>query len=787
MSENLRHGRGFPGPLILSIAALLIASAVALSVSAAQAQDRLTFDIPAQSLDDALRAYSDTTGISVVYAPDTVAGLQSQAVSGSLTPREALSLLTQGVAVQSTFVSDSTVRIEAASATDGVLVLEPVVVQGQLLPTTQFETPTSVEVISGERLEDTGERSLLNIYARTPNVTVGPDGEGLAIRGFSNNGLGGGGNGQAITTQYDGVALPIRALQLLPISYWDVDQVEILRGPQSTQQGRNALAGAVVIRSNDPVFDNEFAARGELGSFDLYRGALMGNAELLEDRVALRVTYDRTEDDGAIDNVTTGSDRADFTDFRSVRGALRVAPTDTLDFTLSYRDTNTRLGEDRVDGALDADGDAITPPRETSFDFEGRREITARQLGLRAIWNINPSLTLDSESVMLWTDFDREQDVFQPDLGLFPETPGVIETADTDNDAFEQNLRLFFDYGPVSGVTGVFYTDTETSERAEFLDISGPTAQPLLTFEEGQDVTNAAVFGEVDVALDAFLPDVTLTVGARYDYEEQEGRADSAGLDNSFGAFLPKLGVTWDFAPTQAVSLTAQRGYRAGGAGFRALSGFTRDTFTFDPEFSNNVEVAYRGAFLQNRMQVLANLFYTRFTDLQVPLDPTPGDSFDNFTGNAGEAQSFGAEITLRGDVADGLLIYSSIGLLRTEFLDFVDESSGRDFSGNEFPSAPNVTLAFGGEYFFDNGLRFGIDASYTAEAESAPENDARFRQDDYFLVDVNASYDVGNGLRFGAYARNLFDVKYATTKLGTPEDQLGPPLTAGVFAEFRF
>ncbi|MEM8761604.1 MAG: hypothetical protein AAGE83_14980, partial [Pseudomonadota bacterium] len=158
--------------------ALVVATtlAAAIAVAPARAEESVTFDIPAQSLDSALRAFSDSTGISVVFSPDTVAGLRSQAVAGDLAPREALGRLTQGAAVQTRFLSDATVQIEAdlsdRSLAEGQpFVLDEVVVTARRTEEAVADVPGSVTVLSAEEIERSNIEDANDAFLRLPNVS----------------------------------------------------------------------------------------------------------------------------------------------------------------------------------------------------------------------------------------------------------------------------------------------------------------------------------------------------------------------------------------------------------------------------------------------------------------------------------------------------------------------------------------------------------------------------------------------------------------------------------------
>ena len=317
------------------------------------------------------------------------------------------------------------------------------------------------------------------------------------------------------------------------------------------------------------------------------------------------------------------------------------------------------------------------------------------------------------------------------------------------------------------------------------------------------EVENFAVFGETEVDVDWLLPGLSFTFGARYDLETVDNDIrtvatleppiplpfplpdDRNVTDATFSAFLPKFAVTYDWTPDIATSFTAQRGYRAGGV---QVNGFTQQVNEFDPEFTWNYELAVRSQLVDRRLTANANIFYTEWTDQQVPVPGPSGNSADFNIENAGESRLYGAEASLEAIVTENLDVFGSIGLVQTEFLEF--ESGGRDLSGNAFRSAPEVTAAFGGRYFFDNGLELSADASYTAGSFVDEFNDPNEESDPRFLVNAQLTY-VEDNWNAGFFVRNLFDNDYVTRRLTQRDSSqvliTGEPLTFGLYVGYQF
>ena len=680
---------------------------------------------------------------------------------------------------------------------DDAFELDPLILRGELQDRTLQDSQTSAAVETGEQLEARGDVDLQDVIQRTPGVASAFGEQGFSIRGIDQRGVGGGGVGLVVSTQVDGVALPTTQSTFFgPYSVWDLEQVEVLRGPQSTQQGRNALAGAIVLRSKDPTFEPEFKLRGEVASRDFYRWALVANTPL-SDTVAFRFSAETLRDDGFVFNETLDED-ADPQETDTYRAKLLWEPNATFTAVLSYSRTENFSGEDTINRTLSPDDDDVFLDLPTE---EGSRHDI---LGLRTEWEISDTLALETETSFYRQDYSRSEDG--------DSTPTFLASFDrtSDTEVFEQDVRLSFDTGDISGVLGLFYTEIDNAIPADFFidtgfAVGGPGAangifvNRFTDFET--DVRNFAVFGEAEIRADQWLDGLSFTIGARYDYEEfafdqvteysiplDPPFVDSAADDETtFDAFLPKIGVRYEFNEFQSLGLTIQQGYRSGGA----TANISGEISEFDPEFTTNYELAYRGSFYDERLRVAANVYYTEWTDQQVNrfVEVLPTGQADFEVVNAGESRMWGGELALEGEVNDNLSLYGSAAYANTEFVDF--ESDGVQLKGNQFPGTAELTVALGGRYQWDNGISVGIDASYTDGSFDDIENTDAQRSDDRWLVNAQFIYERDEWV-FGAYARNIFDEEYATSRFvdqssGDTIERAGEPRTIGAYIQRSF
>ncbi|MEM8791002.1 MAG: TonB-dependent receptor [Pseudomonadota bacterium] len=714
--------------------------------------------------------------------------------------------LVRGVAFLAIVVASPTAPNAQQNDDSRMILMPDLIVQGELQERSLQDSQTSVVVIPGDELDQRDDFDLYDIIERTPNISSTGGEKGFSIRGVGQRGPTGAGTGLAITTNIDGASLPsVQSVIFGPYSTWDLEQIEVLRGPQSTQQGRNALGGAVIIRSADPTYDFEVKARGEIGSRDTAGGAIAVNIPFVEDVLAMRLSAESVRTDGFIFNPTLGNENFDARRQTTLRAKMRFDPTDDFSAVALINYAENFGGEDFIE-------ESFLPGARFNFSdvagLEGSDHVT---LGLRLGYDVSDEIRIESESTYYRNVYVRieDADLSARDEGFFD----LEDRAET----FAQEVRLKYESDQWRGVAGGYFTridqDNDALSRLTddfFSDVIPPGTEiifpPILDLEVdsltrgSSTILNYAIFGEVEYRV---LPELGLILGARFDRETQEFSSEDEvdinidlppdafpvpsqepiNLEADFNAFLPKAGIVYDWTDTLSTSFTVQRGYRAGGA---QINAFTREVNEFDPEFTWNYEVALRSTWFDDRLVANANAYFLSWRDQQVNVDGPSGSSLDVNTINAGRSRLFGGELSLQGQPLDDLSVFGSLGVSRTEFLDFVD--GGQDFSGNTFPNAPAVTAAFGGSYFFDNGFELHGDASYTSEAFRDAANTVDERLDNRLLLNFRAGYQDENWGIF-AYGRNLLDTDYvvARTSRGSDRVRVGEPLTFGAIATVNF
>ncbi|MEM1437270.1 MAG: TonB-dependent receptor [Pseudomonadota bacterium] len=826
---------------------IILALGLAVPMLADAAEQR-SFSAAAGSLRAALNAVSETYSVNIMAADELIAGKRVEAVSGTFGPEGALLRVLQGTGLE---VERSTsgvlvvVRAETQAAERlrpipsddpgkdaGPMPMELVVVTGQQIDRTLQDTKESVAVITAE---DIDVRSLLEIedaLLQAANVAITSNGTfNVSIRGISRLSFASGGVGDLGTTFYDDVAITNNAVQFITQNLWDVDQVEFLRGPQSTNVGRNALSGAMVVRSVEPQL-NDFEAAVRLEAANFATQAAEGMVNLpIGAYSALRITAERSDTDGYIDNITTGGDSA-RSEFSTIRARYLVEPSETVRAIVSLQAVDGEVGNRAYQplpgGPLDSYESRDDVPG--TFAYEGLTGSLNLQWLLSDRWDLQ-SITAFSEG-----DYDRRSD---PDGTEVP-TGLVLNPADQSN--WSQELRASFKGDTVRGVVGLYYLNDDSNSEFRLQREVTPAASgipPFLapfypeTFRISQvsigatEVENIALFTQWEKD---FGEQLTLSLGFRFDRESSatqsqnalaldpstplpdpaaageqaemmlpgSGAGVEAGVagvnaflnsllvatdqptDTEFDAFLPEVGLTYAVTPDVSVSAFYKRGYRAGGARIDPTGGLNE----FDPEYLENFELSLRSQWLDDRLTVNANVYYGLWTDqqLNVPIEGSTSAANLTRTENAGESTIWGFEVESFFLPTDRSQLFISLGFASTEFDEFcnvnsteaslpdctVNGTSGRDVSGNNFALAPEWTFSFGGEHYFTERFYLQLNATYQDGSFADVENRSGTAVDSFFLVNGSIGYQAeGFGIRL--YGRNLFDEFYELSRFGQP------------------
>ncbi|AIR91264.1 TonB-dependent receptor [Pseudomonas cremoricolorata] len=659
-------------------------------------------------------------------------------------------------------------------AADQAMELAPITVTGEKINRTLEETQSSVVVVTEQQLREKADSSLVDVFARTPGVFSQAGNENWGIRGVPVSGFDDQGpatlNG-AVSVFVDGAVQPNRSLTLSPMPLWDTEQVEVLLGPQSTTQGRNSLAGAVVIQTRNPTFDPSFSAMVNTGSYGERGAAVAGGGAIIDDKVAGRIAVDYQQGDGYIDN-TFRNDDANPTRTSNVRGKLLIVPNEDLDVLLTYAHGESRKGDITAMRENDRVRFYKMSSNTRAFDKLDQDTVSAKlDYRLDDNWSIT-SLTANTRS-----DYDARLDFDQS------ATRNQVVLRTQQGDLFSQELRLNYNADTLKGFAGVYYGRSTN----EFNDRLLNNNSLLASVKGDTTIDSQALFGELNWT---FAPQWTLITGLRYDHENNDTDipvddiSSPAKVSKSFSAVLPKLGLDYELAEGQFVGVMVQKGYRGGGVNVRAGSGHQ----AYDPEYTTNYELSYRGSFMEQTLRTRANLYYTDWKDQQVSVLDPQNEVLNVF--NAGRSDIKGLEVFVEKDLGEQLTLNAGAAVTVGKYKAFLADD-GRDRSGQDFLYSPRYKASVGATYRWDERLTLNTDVVYQSTAPSEYEFDAagkvsgERRSDSYWLANFNAEYMLTRNVALSGFIKNAFNEHYITNNRSGTILDVGAPRTLGLAVRY--
>jgi iron complex outermembrane receptor protein len=706
--------------------------------------------------------------------------------------------------------------------------LQEVVVTAERRAENVQDVPVAVSAFTGDDLAGMGVRQAGDITTLVPNlVLASPYGEeaqpvfslrGVATNDFSQN------QSSPIAMYVDEVYKPVGALQALQT--FDLDRVEVLRGPQGTLYGKNATGGAVNFYSRNPSlqeYGGYFTAGVENYSGYSAEGAVGG--PLIDNALGWRAAAYYHKRDGWLESVTPGVDALNSIDALAGRFTLLAKPSDSFSAQLKLsasRSRGTPYGVRPANVLPEVTG--ATPPA----DFFKNAALTAIE---KTIDSDSASLKIDwriAEHVLLTSvtgyDFGRWVEVGD-DASVGTQIWGADTYASTVNH-FSQEVRLtsenlqswtwligaYYDHDTVHGWSEYHYFDAfelapgawgfeqansydqPRTSRAVFGNISYDVT-PAFTLRGGLRYTKDSLDVKNFYALEGYLPSPPAYqgLGLPWLWTQTIPVIPGTGVDYTpgiypRGALLPqqsqdndnwsyKAGVDWKAAAGILAYVSISRGYR--GAAFNSQSFNAPVEVNFaQPEELTAYELGLKSELLERRLQLNGALFYYDYKNQQF-LDTYSANGVLLYRElNAPKSRILGGEVELLAKPTDDLEVRANIGVQDSKYLEFI--SHGEDVSGNQLAMSPNLTMSGGFDWrvasIQGGDLRVGADAFYYAKQFYDPANTERIAQGGYavFNAHLEALLGAKHQYTITVWGKNLGNKEYINYALATQQPSQG-------------
>jgi outer membrane receptor protein involved in Fe transport len=651
------------------------------------------------------------------------------------------------------------------------VVLDAIVVTGEKIDRNIKDTTTAVTVFS-EKTLGTGEvKQVKDIATSAPNVTTDTFGH-IAIRGISGGGAATGGVAlmtgarARIATVVDGTTQDWSGYNFSPTNLWDVEQVEVLRGPQSTTQGASAIAGALVVNTNDPTFENEAAIRAGLESYKngnlKHNLAVMSSGALIKDELAYRIAVDQTKGEGWLNYDTSGysgylPNLSESTSL-NVRSKLLWEPTDAPELSAKLTVNYLKNKGEHANFASNTT-EGIATQTMTIADAGGAvsrvQDSKEKSVATDIDYQISDSIT--NALHISYIDSDMYADGYGSASGTTTHSYDIEQTTTSLENRIifnNQNTKL-------SGVIGLF---------AAYKDSVIDASQGVINIDTSYNTTTTALYGEGTYALS---PETKLTTGLRIENENTDKIGSffsstevAQNTDSTY--YLPKLAITHDISNSTTLGASIRKGYSPSGTYINT----TGDVFAFDSEKVSSFELSSKSDFGKGTT-LSANLFYNDYSDYQ---------ALSGFSVvNVDAAHTIGFELEASTWISKNLELQGSIGLLRSEIDEYASNTTDK---GNQLSGAPETNLGLGFTQYIGNKWSFGADITYVGEYYSDLSNTTNDMAGDYLITNARFEYVTGD-LTINGFIKNLTDeniLYYRADSLAA----VGQDRSVGISATYR-
>lgn len=624
--------------------------------------------------------------------------------------------------------------------------LEEIVVTADFRRSNLNDIPASIAVLDDELFATRQARHIEDVLLNAPNVNVSSGAS--RARFYQLRGIGESGQfteplNPSVGMLIDGVDFSGIATSAL---LYDTEQVEILMGPQGTRYGSNALAGLINVHSKSPT--ERFAYGVELGS-ENYDGQNVGGyvSGPVTDSLGMRLSAQRLRSDGYGKNLYLNR-HTNTRDERSVRLATHWQIDEDLSAELTLAQMKTDNGYDTF---------SLDNGRDTWSDEPGFDEQDTRLASLRLRHDGSDYFTLET-----YVGLGRNESAYGYDedwvyVGFHPDEYSSTDALFRDHDSASFEVRVLskeasalFD-GRTSWVAGIYRLRQNTDLVREYTYLDAP-------FTSDYGTRRTAFYLDTTTQLTDRL---SLDLGLRY--ERYQGHYDDSAdvhfsPDEDLGG--GRVSLNYQLLDDLMAYAAVSRGYKTGG--FNIEGTLDADLREYDTETLWNYEAGLKGSFLDGALHMQAALFWMDRRDVQISsstlrVRDDGSTEFIDFIGNAADGFNRGLELSLRYVPTDTLQLYSSLGLLDTEYQDFIN-SAGKDLSGRDQAHAPRRQYTVGMSWQALPSLSLDLNMQGRSAFYFSDSHDSRSRS--YDLVNASARWQLAQWT-LTVWGRNLTDKDY--------------------------
>ena len=626
--------------------------------------------------------------------------------------------------------------------------IDEVIVTADFRDSNLLNAAASISVIDSETIDRRQARHLDQLLNGAPNVNFSSGasrGRFIQIRGI-------GERSQFIEPLNPSVGILVDGIDFTGIAgaatTMDIQQVEILRGPQGTLYGANALAGLINLRSNQPTEQTQGNLELSLGDYNTETlSAAIGGP--LSENLGARVAVQQHSSDGYIRNDFLERDDTDNIDELTLRSIFNWQASDELSLNLTLFHVNADNGYDAF---------SLDNTRQTLSDNPGHDRQEATAFALESQWQASNSAEL--VTLVSFADnnleYGYDEDWAFPDICTGEPCEGWEYNSEDNYIRDRKNstvdIRLVSSEGgkilnnSSDWVVGLYWRDQDEQLLRQYTYAAGD-------FTSDFETSNRAIYGQLDTELSTAL---TLTTGLRFenrraDYGDSENVAHGVDEDLWGG----RIALNYQLSDKTMVYGLVSRGYKAGGVNSDpALSAEDRE---FDTEIMWNLETGVKGRWLDDQLQAQVAAFYQKRDDIQIKQslvqsrEDSEAPDFTDYFGNSANGSNYGLEVELNWYASDTLSLFANLGWLETQY----DIPLSEDLDSRQQAHAPNYQFALGTTLQLNQNLALTLDVEGKDEFYLSSSHNEQ--TESYELLNANLTYNV-EGWQLSLWGRNLTD-----------------------------
>ena len=625
--------------------------------------------------------------------------------------------------------------------------LPAMVVSADFRPAIALETPVSLTTINSDVIESRGAQHVEDILNLAPNVNISAGasrGQFFQIRGI-------GERSQFSSPLNPSVGLIIDGIDFSrtggAATLFDIEQVEVLRGPQGTRFGTNALAGVINLQSKQPTDELDIHFETGIAEYGTRSLGLAIGGPVIEDTLLGRLSIHSHRSDGYMDNDFLNRSNTQDRDELTARGQLKWLINNDLTVDLNLLHLN-------IDNGYDAF--TLDNSRNSLSDEPGQDTQHTNAIALKTDWRASSAVQIQTATSYSKSDIVYSYDadwgfVGQFAAGLFPYSATEEFKRGRENYGFElkalsnEDGRLFS--GRSEWVIGVNFL-----MQNEDLDLSSDFGDLINEYE----TENISLFAQLDTKLSQKL---TLITGLRIEHFEADYK-DSNGIDIDTNEVLfgGKLGLNFQINDDHLLYTSLSRGYKSGG--INNNDALPASELEFDTEYMWTLETGVKSLWLEGDLMTSISIFYSSRRDAQVKSSVPVGiGAFEDSVTNAAKGNNYGLEAEIDWSATDDIRLFTAVGLLHASF-DSYENPRLVGIEDRRMAHAPAYTFTVGTEVAISPSLTFnanveGKDEFYFSNSHNAKSNS-------YALTNASLEYRTGDWT-MTLWGRNLFDKEYAT------------------------